>query len=73
MAKRTVTIELDEDRMEAFAEICESMDMSESTAFRIFVHAVVAERGIPFLVKASDDVVAVCHSMEEFRAFVDSL
>ena len=36
MAKRTVTIELDEDRMEAFAEICESMDMSESTAFRIF-------------------------------------
>ena len=49
-------VKLDPELKEEFAEICENLGMSMSTAFTIFVKAVVRTNGIPFSLNNDDEL-----------------
>lgn len=51
----TLTIRLDEELKDEFAALCKKFGMSVSTAFTIYVRAVVRNRCIPF--EIADDMV----------------
>ena len=54
MSQSAYTIRLDSDLKERFDTLCEGFGMSASTAFNIFVRAVVRKRRIPFEIEMSD-------------------
>lgn len=44
----SMTISIDDDLKQEFAEVCKEIGMSPSTAFSVFAKTVVRERRIPF-------------------------
>ena len=55
MSQSAYTIRLDSDLKERFDTLCEGFGMRASTAFNIFVRAVVRKRRIPFEIEMSDN------------------
>ena len=43
-----ITFRIDADVKKQMAEICKALGMTTSTAFNLFAHAFVRERGMPF-------------------------
>ena len=54
MSQVAYTIRLDSDLKNRFDTLCEGFGMSASTAFNIFVRAVVRRRRIPFEIEMSE-------------------
>ena len=54
MSQSAYTIRLDSDLKRRFDALCEGFGMSASTAFNIFVRAVVRKRRIPFEIEMSE-------------------
>lgn len=52
MSQATFSVRMEKNLKEKFANICESIGMSMSTAINIFANAVVDKRRIPFDVEA---------------------
>lgn len=52
MAQTNITIRMDQDDKSSFSAICEKIGMSVTTAFNIFVKAVIREEKIPFELSA---------------------
>jgi len=48
MAYATVNVRMDADVKKGFEEFCEDVGMNISTAFNVFVKAVLSQRRIPF-------------------------
>ena len=68
MSQTAYTIRLDSDLKNRFDTLCEGFGMSASTAFNIFVRAVVRRRKIPFEIEMSEADVA---REEGRRAFME--
>jgi len=68
MSQSAYTIRLDSDLKERFDTLCDGFGMSASTAFNIFVRAVVRKRKIPFEIEMSEK--EVIHE-EGRRAFLE--
>ncbi len=45
-------IELDEQIKEKFEQVCETIGITPEEAIKVFIHAVVRYRGIPFEIRA---------------------
>ena len=57
MSQSAYTIRLDSDLKKRFDTLCEGFGMSASTAFNIFVRAVVRQRKIPFEIEMPEEDV----------------
>ena len=57
MSQSAYTIRLDSDLKNRFDTLCEGFGMSASTAFNIFVRAVVRKRKIPFEIEMPEEDV----------------
>lgn len=55
MSQSAYTIRLDSDLKNRFDTLCEGFGMSASTAFNIFVRAVVRQRWIPFEIEMPEE------------------
>ena len=55
MSQSAYTIRLDSDLKNRFDTLCEGFGMSASTAFNIFVRAVVRQRRIPFEIEMPEE------------------
>jgi addiction module RelB/DinJ family antitoxin len=56
MAQATFSVRMDEDLKHQFDALCTELGMNATTAFNVFVRAVVRERKIPFEIQASRNV-----------------
>lgn len=66
----TITLRVEKDLKQRFYELCDDFGMSASTAFNIFMKAVVRERKIPFEIqtpqqKKTQEYLALYESMRE--------
>jgi DNA-damage-inducible protein J len=50
-----ITLSVDDELKNEYAEVCREMGMSASTAFTVFAKTVVRERRIPFEVSADSE------------------
>jgi hypothetical protein len=57
MSQSAYTIRLDSDLKKRFDTLCEGFGMSASTAFNVFVRAVVRQRKIPFEIEMPEEDV----------------
>ena len=53
MAQSAFTFRLDSDLKSSFEKLCSEFGMSSSTAFNIFVRAVVRSKSIPFTIESA--------------------
>ena len=69
----TITLRVEIDLKQRFYELCDDFGMSASTAFNIFMKAVVRERKIPFEIQNLDKSEIrskAFFSLEEMRRIV---
>lgn len=66
----TITLRVEKDLKQRFYELCEDFGLSASSAFNIFMKAVVRERKIPFEIQADNqkDPIALFDSIRQTMA-----
>ena len=64
----TITLRVEKDLKRRFYELCDDFGMSASTAFNIFMKAVVRERKIPFEIQNSQQ-----NKTQEYLALYESI
>ena len=65
MAQTAITIRVDQDLKKNFDTLCEDFGLSITSAFTIFMKAVVRERRIPFEIQSKN--------MEQRNFFMDNI
>lgn len=65
----TITLRVEKDLKNNFYQLCEEFGLSASTAFNIFMKAVVRERKIPFEIQSKKSAVNLkaLQAFEEMR------
>jgi len=56
MARTTFSVRMDKEIKKQFDDFCNDVGMNTSTAFNLFVHAVLREKKLPFEVATEKDL-----------------
>lgn len=67
MGQSTISIRVDEKLKKSFDELCDSVGLSNTAAFTVFMKAAVRERRIPFELRAETEAEIRAKSMEAFE------
>ena len=73
MSQATISIRVDKTLKKSFDSLCEAFGLSATSAFNIFMKAVVRERRIPFEIKADHSDVTRQKAWNAFEAMRQSL
>ena len=73
MPQATISIRVDQALKKKFDSLCEAFGLSATSAFNIFMKAVVRERRIPFEVRADNSEVIRQNALSAFEAMRQSL
>ena len=68
MEQSIFSFSIDKDLTKQFDSLCEDFGMTPTTAFNIFVKAVIRERKIPFEIVASQENITRDGTMKVFEA-----
>ncbi len=66
MALSAFTFRLDSDLKNSFEKLCSEFGMSSSTAFNIFVRAVVRSKSIPFTIESASNETSLDSGKKAF-------
>ena len=67
MGQSTISIRVEEKLKKSFDELCDSVGLSNTAAFTVFMKAAVRERRIPFELRAETEAEIRAKSMEAFE------
>lgn len=73
MSQATISIRVDQTLKKSFDSLCEAFGLSATSAFNIFMKAVVRERRIPFEIRADQSDVTRQKALNAFEAMRQSL
>ena len=73
MQQATISIRVDQALKKKFDSLCEAFGLSATSAFNIFMKAVVRERRIPIEVRADNSEVIRQNALNAFEAMRQSL
>ncbi len=73
MSQSTITVNMDENIMKQFNNLCAEFGMSASTALDIYVRAVIRERKIPFEITAREDPFFSVSNQEVLRSSIKQM
>ena len=72
MSQATISIRVDQTLKKDFDSLCEAFGLSTTSAFNIFMKAVVREKKIPFEIRADNSNVTSLKSFIDFEAMRNS-
>ena len=73
MSQATISIRVDQTLKKNFDSLCEAFGLSATSAFNIFMKAVVRERRIPFEIRADNSNAARQKALSAFESMRQSL
>ncbi|MDE5744784.1 MAG: type II toxin-antitoxin system RelB/DinJ family antitoxin [Paramuribaculum sp.] len=73
MSQATISIRVDQTLKKDFDSLCEAFGLSTTSAFNIFMKAVVREKKIPFEIRADNSNVTRQKAFSAFEAMRQSL
>ena len=73
MSQATISIRVDQTLKKNFDSLCEAFGLSATSAFNIFMKAVVRERRIPFEIRADNSSATRQKALSAFDAMRHSL
>lgn len=73
MSQATISIRVDQTLKKNFDSLCEAFGLSATSAFNIFMKAVVRERRIPFEIRADNSNATRQKALNAFEAMRQSL
>lgn len=73
MSQATISIRVDQTLKKNFDSLCEAFGLSATSAFNIFMKAVVRERRIPFEIRADNSNATRQKALSAFEAMRQSL
>ena len=56
MSMSSITVRVDNDTKRRFDHICEEIGLTPTAAINTFIHAVLRDNGIPFLLKTGNSI-----------------